>query len=71
MLKRAAKFAKRASSEIRYVEFNKVTPFDQVMSGGIVEYSQRGMPYCMEQKSPKMELKRNKKMIYNYQANQN
>ena len=41
------------------------------MSGGIVEYSQRGMPYCMEQKSQKMELKWNKKMIYNYQANQN
>ena len=26
MLKRAAKFAKRASFEIRYVELNKVTP---------------------------------------------
>ena len=31
MLKRVAKFAKLAKSEIRYVEFNKVTPFDGMM----------------------------------------
>ena len=28
MLKKAAKFAKRARSEIRYVEFNRAAPFD-------------------------------------------
>ena len=31
MLKKAAKFAKRARSEIRYVEFNKVMAFHGMM----------------------------------------
>ena len=38
MLKKAAKFAKRARSEIRYVKFNRVAPFNGMMewwNGGI------------------------------------
>ena len=48
MLKRAAKFAKRVRSKMRYVEFNRETSFD-----GMAEYSQRGMPFSMKQKSHK------------------
>ena len=39
MLKRAAKFAKRAMSEIRYVKFINVAPFNGMWSGGMAEYS--------------------------------
>ena len=34
MLKRAAKFAKRAMSEIRYVKFISVAPFNGMWSAG-------------------------------------
>ena len=57
MLERAAKFAKRARSETRYFEFNRVTSFDGMMDGG--------MPCCMKQKSHKNGIERSEKMVFN------
>ena len=57
MPKRAAKFANRASSEVRYLEFNRVTLGDVMMErrASVERWNiiKRRMPCCLKQKSHK------------------